>query len=431
MVTGLLRMSSQQVLPNAVTCSSALCGCQGRWLLALDLLEASERWGISLDIVSYGSAMGACSEAWEQALSLQQSLREMQLPSNIISYSALLESYGEWSEWSQGLSTLHTLKLTATLPDMVAMTSAMHACEGHGRWRHALQLSCGLAQAGIERDLQSCAAACAGIPSWAKALLVLQQVADLEEADPALLLNELRACQKFGQWSVALGLWASGKSPTGTLPANLVISACESTGEWEMALAFLACMLDQALDVDVVTCTSIISACEVNGHWKEVLRILDLMPRLRVSANQITWNSAISAAEKGSRWEMAMELLGHMAHERVADCISCSSTISACQKGRVWPRALEVLLSMPSQSLKPDSICWSSTLLAVAQGAAWAAALELLDFMRQARTHDLVSVCSGAEACHQAHEHLHVARLLAPTAQMCCRQLFDSRPRGL
>ena len=169
-----LQMSAQQVLLNVVTSSSALCACREghQWLLAVDLLGNLRRLRITLDVVAHGSAVGACQAAWEQALMLHhESLGEARLASNIISYSALLQSCSESSEWSQSLSILRSLKTTATLPDTVALTSVISACEAEGRWKQAFQLSCDMAHAGLRRDLLSLAATCASIPAhWATGL---------------------------------------------------------------------------------------------------------------------------------------------------------------------------------------------------------------------------------------------------------------------
>ncbi|CAE7813968.1 unnamed protein product, partial [Symbiodinium sp. CCMP2456] len=426
-----LQMSEKRILPNIVTSSSALCACREghQWLLAVDLLGNLRRLGIALDVVAHGSAVGACQAAWEQAFLLRpESLGEARLASNIISYSALLQSCSESSEWSQSLNILRSLKTTATRHDTVALTSVISACETEGRWKQAFQVSCGIAQGGLQRDLLSLAATCASIPShWAKALM-LHSDWHADDPDQALLFSVLKVCKRPGQWQVALGFWAKARKKALAL-TNLVIGSCEARGQWQVACCFLDWILDEdKQSLDIVTCTSILSVCEVRGRWKQVLRTLELMPKVRVVANQISWNAAISSAEKCSRWALAIEFLTRMLCERVApDCISCSSTISACQKSSAWARAIEILFSMHGLSEEPDSICWSSVLLACAEGAAWTVALDLLVSMQDVRVHDLLSLCNGATACLQVHQHSSVCRLLATTSQICHRQLVDTR----
>ncbi|CAE7417061.1 EMB2654, partial [Symbiodinium sp. KB8] len=430
------QMSEQEVLPNVVTSSSALCACREghQWLLAVELLGDLRLRGIELDVVARGSVVGACKAAWEQAFFLHhEPLGDARLARNIISYSALLQSCSECSEWSQSLHILRSLKTTASRPDTVALTSVISAFEAEGRWKQAFQVSCGIAEAGLQRDLLSLAATCASIPAhWAKAL-TLHSDGHLEDPDQALLFSVLNVCKRTGQWQVALGFWAKAPRTKALALTNLVIGACGALGAWHVACCFLNWMLDEDKhSLDIVTCTSILSVCEVRGRWQQVLWTLGLMPKVRVVANQISWNAAISSAEKSSRWALAIEFLTRMLCERVApDCISCSSTISACQKSSAWARAIDILFSMHGLSEEPDSICWSSVLLACAEGAAWTAALDLLDSMQDVRVHDLLSLCNGATACLRVHQHPSVARLLATTSQICHRQLFDTRLVGL
>ena len=82
------------------------------------------------------------------------------------------------------------------------------------------------------------------------------------------------------------------------------IGACEKGGQWQLALSLFQNMSSVKVIPGVISYSAAISACEKSGQWQHALRLFQHMPDAKVSPNVIGYCSAtIGACEKGGQWQ--------------------------------------------------------------------------------------------------------------------------------
>ncbi|CAE8675225.1 unnamed protein product [Polarella glacialis] len=143
---------------------------------------------------------------------------------------------------------------------------------------------------------------------------------------------------------------------------SAAISACEKGGQWQLALNLLSLMPNAKVVPNDFTYSSAISACSKGGQWQLALNLLSLMPEARVVPDQINYNAAISACEKGGQWQLALNLLSLMPLARVVpDEITYSAAINACEHSGQCALAVSLLGKLSERS----NIAWASGMLSV------------------------------------------------------------------
>ncbi|CAE8621625.1 unnamed protein product [Polarella glacialis] len=148
---------------------------------------------------------------------------------------------------------------------------------------------------------------------------------------------------------------------------SAAISACEKGGQWQLALSLLSSMLDMRVISNEISYNSAISACEKGEQWQRALDLLSSMPDTRVIPNEISYSAAISACEKGGQWQLALGLLRSMPDMRVIpNEISYNAAITACSKSGQWHQALKLLNMMPEGATLNRATAWGSVLLSMA-----------------------------------------------------------------
>ncbi|CAE8614196.1 unnamed protein product [Polarella glacialis] len=142
---------------------------------------------------------------------------------------------------------------------------------------------------------------------------------------------------------------------------SAAVSACQKGGQWQLALGLLNSMPGMSLIPNEVSYNSAISACGKGGQWQLALILLSQMPDRRLVPNEISYNAAISACEKVGQWQGALVLLGRMPEARASpDEISFSASISACAPARQWRLALEVWRKMVGLQVEPDEVSYNA-----------------------------------------------------------------------
>ena len=79
---------------------------------------------------------------------------------------------------------------------------------------------------------------------------------------------------------------------------SAALGACEKGGEWALALSLLSSMPRMRATPNEISYNAAISACEKGGQWALALGLLSSMPRMQVTPNEISYSAAISACEK-------------------------------------------------------------------------------------------------------------------------------------
>ncbi|CAE8614608.1 unnamed protein product [Polarella glacialis] len=147
---------------------------------------------------------------------------------------------------------------------------------------------------------------------------------------------------------------------------SAAISACEKDGQWQMALNLLSLMPEAMVVPNVITYSAVISACEKGGQWQMALNLLSLMPGASVVPNEITYSAAISACSKDGQWQVALNLLSLMPEATVVpNEITYSAAISVCEKGGQWQLALNLLRLMPQLKILPNVVSYNAAMDAV------------------------------------------------------------------
>ncbi|CAE8621624.1 unnamed protein product [Polarella glacialis] len=256
--------------------------------------------------------------------------------------------------------------------------------------------------------------ACEKGGQWQLALGLLSSMLDMRVIPNEISYNSaISACEKGGQWQQALDLLSSMPDmrvmPT-EISCSAAISACEKGEQWQLALGLLSSMPDLRVIPNEISYNSAISACEKGGQWQVALGILSSMPAASVMPDKISYTAAISACEKGGQWQLALGLLSGMTGMRVIpNEISYSAAISACEKGGQWQRALGILSSMPDMRGMPNEISYNAAITACEKGGQWQLALGLLNRMPDMRVipneisyNAAISACSKSGQWHQA-----------------------------
>ena len=74
------------------------------------------------------------------------------------------------------------------------------------------------------------------------------------------------------------------------------ISACEKGGQWQMAVHLFDSMRKAKVDADVISYNATISACEKGGQWQMAVHLFDSMRKAKVDADVISYNAVLEAA---------------------------------------------------------------------------------------------------------------------------------------
>ena len=76
-------------------------------------------------------------------------------------------------------------------------------------------------------------------------------------------------------------------------------------------------MLDESLELDVVSYSASIGASEKDSQWAQALALLREMSDGRLESNVVSYNASISASEKGSQWAQVLALLREMSDRKI------------------------------------------------------------------------------------------------------------------
>ena len=68
-------------------------------------------------------------------------------------------------------------------------------------------------------------------------------------------------------------------------------------------------MLNEILELDVVSYSASISASEKGSQWAHALALLREMSDGRLESDVVSYNASISASEKGLQWEKCFKML--------------------------------------------------------------------------------------------------------------------------
>eukprot|EP00434_Breviolum_minutum_P016184 symbB.v1.2.014260.t4/scaffold1023.1/size143418/4 len=278
------------------------CGAAMMWTLAVHLLATMSTWSLERQVISYNRCMGVCRKAGQglEAVKLLATMLDQTLETDVISFNTAISACERSSLWTLALD-LFTRPITERemswfesedpqlFPDVISYSSVISACDKGEEWSMALSLlrdTCSYADKSLEEVYRL------AIPS-SQALAILSHMTC---ADVISYSGSISACERSGQWEIALLLLTETPSPD-VICFSSAISACEKNGHWQIALKILTEMEGHDSRPNVISFSGVISACEKGHHWSQALQLFDDMKSKQLEADRICFNSMISACD--------------------------------------------------------------------------------------------------------------------------------------
>eukprot|EP00913_Durusdinium_trenchii_P020204 g18983.t1 len=281
---------------SSIAKTLAACRESAQWQVALQVCfqhARGSRWPRPVVLLLLGVLER--SVQWQRAL---LALRRLRCEGEEKAVCSAMSACVQGTQWARALELLEQVTKSQAQRvgpwDLVTSTTLMAAC-GRGRhWRGVLKILAEIGQGCDTVSLNSAVTALASAQRWreAQGLFTLARSAG---ACHALL----SAFETSNSWWRALALfhepWQIGQPPATQLPRcpceavrtqltlsavalNSLISACEKAGEWELALG----LLDGPVRPDAITFSALTLACCQASRWRRALGMcspVDLLGR--------------------------------------------------------------------------------------------------------------------------------------------------------
>ncbi|CAJ1439987.1 unnamed protein product [Effrenium voratum] len=321
---------------------------------------------------------------------------------------------------------------------VIACNEAIGACQRLSQWQGALQV---LRRLRVQRfrpnavTFNTSLSACGRALFWGQALHLFQAATSWNAITFGAAIN---ACS--GSWPRAQCLLRQA-GQSNIITCSSCVSACEKASDWPEALLLLAGLGLRRLQGDVVVCNAAISACQKVGAWP---RALDIFSKLQL-ASTVSFNAAISACEgvgewqqalallrlaqpdtitynstictfrEREKWQLALALLKELGQQ--ADAASCTAVLSVFDKAGQWRRVLQLLEDMAG-GVRFNQIIYNAAMSACEKAAKWQTALLLLRRLVASRMVDVISFNAAISACARVGQWTTATHLLAEMMEM-------------
>jgi pentatricopeptide repeat protein len=252
------------VKPNAVVYSTAIAAVaatnppQPQVALAL-LKDAAEKHNLLMNIVGYNAAISACARAgdWKSATDLLRDLECHNSSTTIqpdhVTYGTVLSACEKGEQWDLVLQYAQQMEQRGFELDVLALTSALKACQQLGLAKEAVQYLDVMKTKGNSYTRKT--------SGW-KRMGVKQP---LQGPDPVAYRLAISACARGGAWQEGIRLLEDFERATGYAPDVMAytaaITGCEYAGEWRRAFVLLDTMRKNGVEPNEVTMAAILGAC--------------------------------------------------------------------------------------------------------------------------------------------------------------------------
>ncbi|CAK9009833.1 unnamed protein product, partial [Durusdinium trenchii] len=375
-----LQRLDEMEMPNVVSYSS--CG-QGRWPLALELMQLSRTSRCFPTERSLGHCINACRKGGQWQIPLQMLTElDQHRQGNVICFSSAIDAVTFSGRWDVALELLAHMEDQKVFANDITYNAVLNACASVGQLDMALKLL------EVMEELR-----CANVVSYSSCIAT---------------------CEKGGHWQMALHLLSRGEGrrwPANAVSYSSAMSTCSKCSYWQVAISLLASMMGQALAPNTINFNCALSACETGANLPLALKILDTMRARAVPYDVISINSLLNACSTTNDWRCSLDLLigGGPTDSRVSpNHISFNSAIGACT-GRHWPWSLLLLGTQRAACLARSLDC-SVAMEGLAQAHSWQMSLQLLAAWSEDVTLTMLSL--GADACAVSAQHGSTAELL-------------------
>eukprot|EP00434_Breviolum_minutum_P009063 symbB.v1.2.007979.t1/scaffold496.1/size195705/3 len=432
--------------PKAATILLSELGRSKRMELVQQVLAFMSAQTIQINVFHCSSAASAFEKAseWYRSILVLSEMSRMQVESNAYTQSVLQKAYrgAGVSNWQQALQSAITSNVKG------GVCSFVTACASLGGWElifglvskmHALSLS-------AERVLLGSAAISSlgsydtASPStkiedtWAKALLLLQQMLDPDIVAMGAAMN---VCEKGEQWRWAQELFESSMVMNlrpNVITFNSLMSACQKSIAWRVAIHHLMCARS-TISPDTLSFNAALSAATA-ATWQKAIRQLAMMQTFEIQRSNISYNSAMSSDLRWAKCLCMIELM------RAATCqtsrITYNATIDATQRTSEWQETAMFLAKLHAMLIKSDVVTYASSISTYAQADEWANVTKILNRMRSSQcSPNTVALTSAICACRVDQWLLAFSlflqlsmRNLEPN-QMTCSNVLAASPSWL
>ena len=305
---------------NLIMCNAAVSSCErgAQWLLALTLLDGKIGRGSGpqfVDVISFNAAVSACekSSKWQWALQLLMEAKS-HVEVDVITFSAAISACEKAAKWEEALQVYGELFAIAIQVDLIASNAALSACEKGCQWEAALHLMQELISSKLQANLTSHNALLSAFQKGLQWQAALGLFADLRKNQSLNLISYnsvISAC--VDQWTISLKLYSDLKEDgeLGDLVTySSLISACEKCGQWRLALHFFETSKDFA---DGILFIAAMTA--VRCHWKMVLQLWVQLQQQDFNIDTDAYEILLGSCEQGRMAEDAVTLLKKLQHE--------------------------------------------------------------------------------------------------------------------
>lgn len=354
----LLKQVDDEVQVNAISYNAVLKSFRKsqRWKSSLEMVQMMIQRDLPGTVVTYNSLLSSVSE-WQLAEQLMNDLQRA-LRASIISYNTVLNTFGQDNCWELALHSKVDLQRRGMLAELLTQNTLATACERSSQWWTTLSILVSIKEVGLDQDAFSCSAgvkACGNSAQWRKAVNVLESSYSCKiETNAVCHTAAISACERSGEWQIALKLLTGNVVPN-LVMYNAALNACATGAQWQLALDLFLRILNQRLQVDVISYNSLSLACEEAGNWRRALEFLQLLETV-VLPNAVSYGILICTYGAAWRWQDALCSLQSLE----TDLVCCTSTIGACGNSEQWQWALHLLHQSHKQKVEAGAkpACW-------------------------------------------------------------------------
>ncbi|CAK9009863.1 unnamed protein product [Durusdinium trenchii] len=273
-----LQRLDEMEMPNVVSYSS--CG-QGRWPLALELMQLSRTSRCFPTERSLGHCINACRKGGQWQIPLQMLTElDQHRQGNVICFSSAIDAVTFSGRWDVALELLAHMEDQKVFANDITYNAVLNACASVGQLDMALKLL------EVMEELR-----CANVVSYSSCIAT---------------------CEKGGHWQMALHLLSRGEGrrwPANAVSYSSAMSTCSKCSYWQVAISLLASMMGQALAPNTINFNCALSACETGANLPLALKILDTMRARAVPYDVISINSLLNACSTTNDWRCSLDLL--------------------------------------------------------------------------------------------------------------------------
>ena len=173
-----------------------------------------------------------------------------------------------------------------------------------------------------------------------------------------------------------------------------------SSSTWCEALALVEQMVDEALQMNEITCNAVIKSCRKGKQWRRSLNVLKQMMEKDLPRTVVTYNSLLSS---NLEWQQAEKLLKDLQRVLQVSIISYNSILNVYGQSGCWELALLSTMKLERQGMNTELLTQNTVATACERCKQWRTTLAILVSIQKERSKaDAFSCSTGIHACGSA-----------------------------